>query len=206
MISFVYFDLGGVVIRGFSGTNKWSAMKRNLRVLSDQEKDFDLFYDQNVLKIHIGLDVDSLIPQMKEKFHLTLPPNYSMLQDFVDQFNANKLIWPVIDKVSRICKVGLLTNMYPRMFSGICKRGLMPKTDWSVVIDSSVVKMQKPDKDIYELAEQKVGFSGNQILFIDNTKENLETAKTFGWKTFWYDSSDYESSTQELNKVLDFVL
>ncbi len=28
MISFVYFDLGGVVIRDFSGTNKWEEVKQ----------------------------------------------------------------------------------------------------------------------------------------------------------------------------------
>ena len=31
-LSFIYFDVGGVVIQDFSGTNKWSQLKRELGI------------------------------------------------------------------------------------------------------------------------------------------------------------------------------
>jgi FMN phosphatase YigB (HAD superfamily) len=38
--------------------------------------------------------------------------------------------------------------------------------------------------------------------FIDNKTENLEIPKQLGWQTFWYDSKDYEQSSNELSEYV----
>ena len=65
--------------------------------------------------------------------------------------------------------------MYPRMFSAIKKRGLIPDINWQVVVDSSLVKLKKPNPKIYKLAEEKCGFKGNEIFLLKTLKIILMT-------------------------------
>ena len=69
MISFVYFDLGGVVIKDFSGTDQWTEMKKVIGVEKSYEKEFDELYDKYELsELCLTRDVDTLIPIFAKKF------------------------------------------------------------------------------------------------------------------------------------------
>jgi|TARA_Y100000310_G_C20153683_1_gene565933 hypothetical protein len=37
MNRFIYFDVGGVVIRDFSGTNKWEELRRSIGIKPEQD-------------------------------------------------------------------------------------------------------------------------------------------------------------------------
>lgn len=41
MIRFVYFDVGGVVIRDFSGTNRWEEFMKTIGVKTSDYEKFD---------------------------------------------------------------------------------------------------------------------------------------------------------------------
>ncbi len=198
MISFVYFDVGGVIIKDFSGTDKWTQMKRDIGIRPEIEREFEQFYDENEEMLHTGKDVDSLIPVIAEKFHINFPPGYSLSVDFVNRFEKNELILPIIEKIKQECRIGLLTNMYPRTLSMIKKKGIMPDIPWDVVVDSSVEGCQKPNLAIFKVGEQKAGVKKENILFIDNKDENVKAAKGFGWQTFLYDPSNHEKSCSDL--------
>jgi len=199
MISFIYFDLGGVVVRDLYEADKWTKMKRDIGIKAEDDKEFDQFWEEHEKEVCVaGKDVDSLIPLLEKKFHLSLPAKFSLLADFVSRFEPNKSIWPVLEKIKQNCKVGLLTNMYPRMFSAITEKGIMPSLTWDVIIDSSIEGRRKPNLDIFELAEQKANTKKENILFVDNKMKNINVAKNFGWQTLFYDTADHESSCQDL--------
>jgi HAD superfamily hydrolase (TIGR01509 family) len=205
MIQFVYFDVGGVVVKDFSGNDKWAQMKHDLGLRPEDEKEFDKLYNEYEKEVCIGRDVDSLIPLIKKRFDLDLPKNYSMQEYFLDRFEKNEFILPIIERIKRDCKIGLLTNMYPGMLSEIRKRGIMPETDWDIIIDSTIEKCRKPDLAIFKLAEERSNAKKENILFIDNKLKNIEVARIFGWQTFFYDSADHKKSCLDLmdyyNKV-----
>jgi len=48
----------------------------------------------------------------------------------------------------------------------------------------------------------KAGVPAPQILFIDNTQENIEAAEKLGFQTFWYDSANYQQSSQKLTRFI----
>ena len=185
MIKFVYFDLGGVVIKDFSGTNKWEEMKIDLGITSPN---FDDWFDN--LELCLGKN------NLDQKFENTT----ITLNDFVNRFEQNSSISPIIDLIHKKCRIGLLTNAYSNMLNQVVNRKMIPESNWDVTIDSSVVGLQKPDPKIYELAENLAGFSGGEILFVENTKGHIDMAKTFGWETFLYDPRDSEQSNQELSR------
>lgn len=200
MISFVYFDIGGVSILDFSKTDKWEIMKRDLGVKKEFDKEFDKLFDEYESNgLNLNLDVDSLIPVFKEKFGIKVPNNYSWLTDFVNRFDKNPSLWPVMQEMKQTCGLGLITNMYPRMLNAIIAKGLMPPgIKWSVILDSSVEQLQKPDPKIYKMAQDHCLTKSSEILFVDNLTENLVYPKILGWQTFHYDSANPEKSSQEL--------
>ena len=175
MISFVYFDLGGVVILDFSGTNKWEIVKKEWGIT-------DEYWDEFEPKLNAG----------KEKI------NPDFLDAFVSRFEVNKSIWPVIDQIHKKCRIGLLTNMYPGMFEAIQKRGLIPKVNWDVIINSSLVGLAKPDPEIFKLADHQTDVKGNEILFVENSPRHIQASQSFGWQTFLYDPTHPIQSSQNL--------
>ncbi len=199
MISFVYFDVGGVCILDFSGTNKWKDMQRDLGVTVANQALFETVWKRTRDHICIDRDVDSLLPMFTTEIGLEFPQKYSMLDDFVNRFESNPSIWLVIEKIRKVSRIGLLTNMYPRLFDAIQKRGILPPISWDVVIDSSVVKYQKPDKHIFEIAERQAKTSKESILFVENNVEHIRAAQNFGWQTFLYDPVHPKESSQKLS-------
>lgn len=203
MISFIYFDVGGVVIDDFSGNNKWSELKEELGIDASNSKSFEALWSRYSAEICIDRDVDSLVPIMNKELGLKLPKQYSLLAAFVSRFKANPEIWPTINALTSQCRLGLLTNMYPRMLRAIEQEGIMPEIMWDQVIDSSVEMLQKPDRKIFELAEMRANVPHGEIFLIDNSVENAKAAKAFGWQTFLYNSADISIATSELSSFLD---
>jgi FMN phosphatase YigB (HAD superfamily) len=202
MISFVYFDVGGVAIKDFSKSNKWEEFQRGLGI---KEKGFDTFtqwFETVESNLCLDKEFDALIPELEQRFNIILSTNFSLLTDMVGRFEPNPTIWPVIKTIKETVKVGLLTNMYVGMFKEIEKRGILPPIKWDVIIDSSTVKLKKPDPKMFMLAQAKAGVKAEEILFVENSAMHVEAAKKLGWQTFLYDSTDYEGSSKKLTLYL----
>jgi FMN phosphatase YigB (HAD superfamily) len=198
---FVYFDVGGVVVLDFSGTNKWEQLKKDLGIPENRYQEFDSFWDKYSERICLEQRVDTLTPEIVKKFNSKTPKNYSLLIDgFVNRFDKNNYIEPVIKEISVASKIGLLTNMYVDMLLALRNRGMFPRVDWNVIIDSSTEKLEKPDPEIFRLAEKRSGFSGQEILFVENSPEHIKAAQSFNWLTFLFNSSDPENSSLELGQ------
>lgn len=202
MISFVYFDVGGVAIKDFSDSPKWENMMDDIGVPVERREEFNVLYKKYDTEICVGLDIDTLVPVFQKNLDLKLPVDFSMLKYFVDHFEKNASIWPSIEKAKELVQIGLLTDMYPRMLDLIKSRGLLPQIGWDVVVDSSIEKVRKPTKEIFNLATLRSGVKPEEILFIDNRQWNVDGAKASGWQTFLYDSSNYEKSSKDLAAFL----
>ena len=203
-IKFIYFDVGGVAILDFSKTNKWLEMTKALGVTDSIRNEFDDIFKRFEQEICISKNsLELFIDLVKSKWKLNIPENYSMLDDFVNRFEANKSLYPILTKLSKEYKLGLLTNMYPNMLERIKQRNIMPPIKWDVVIDSSVVDCMKPQDRIYELAESESGFKSNEILFVENSIANIEAAKERGWQTVLYDPSDISGSNKKLKEKIE---
>lgn len=205
MIKFVYFDVGGVVIKDFSASNKWKELQYELGVRAENEEKFQQIWMANKSKICIDYNIEKLIPVLNSEVGLSIPSNYSLLQGFVSRFAKNESIWPIIQKVKKNTKIGLLTNMYIHMLNNIRKKEILPPVQWDIVIDSSIVKMQKPDKALFKLAEEEAQVEGKDILFIDNQEKHALAARQCGWQAYVYNSADYIKSSGQLEEFFKHV-
>jgi epoxide hydrolase-like predicted phosphatase len=201
-IQHVFFDVGGVLLLDYSGTNKWNEMKRDLGVTEENDAAFEHVWKKYEKLICIDCDVDTLIGDFKLALGITFPQGYSMLNDFVNRFEPNPSIWPVVESIKKMYSVGLLTNMYPRMLNAINAKHLLPDIEWDVVVDSSLVGYQKPDEKIYQLAEEMAGVAPESIFFVDNSAEHLVGAAKRGWQTLLYDTRNPVKSSQEVAQRL----
>ena len=140
---FTFFDVGGVVIKDFSASDKWQDLKQALGVTPTNTEQFDQIWQHYQSRICIDFDVDPLAPILNKELHLKLSPNFSILNEFINRFEANEYIQSVLTAATQKGGVGLLTNMYPRMLQKITESNLLPTFTFQPIIDSSEVGLQK---------------------------------------------------------------
>ncbi|MEI7578659.1 MAG: HAD family hydrolase [bacterium] len=203
-LKFIYFDVGGVVLLDFSGTKKWQEMQEAMGVNPSNEARYQQVWGKYKERLSLDYDVDDMIPELKADVGLPLAADFSFLPEFIKRFNPNPAIWPVIEYAKKHYQIGLLTNMYPRMYQAIAqKTDLLPEVVWDVIVDSSVVKLQKPNPEIYQLAQKLAKVTNPaEILFVDNIEANLIYPKQMGWQTFLFDCTEPEKSSAFLSKVI----
>ena len=201
----IFLDLGGVLIEDFTSGNRLQDTIQEIGVSQSDEVRFrELWAVHAAPEVCLSYPADNFHRIIEAEFGIKLPKSYSLLQHgFVDHFDPNPSIEPVIARLIGRVKLGLLTNMYPGMLEAIkAKPGLLPTVPWDVVIDSSEVKLQKPDKAIFEYATERAGEPKERILLIDNTRANVDAAAEIGWQTFYYDSDHYIRSSKQLGSFL----
>lgn len=202
-IKFVYFDIGGVMIKDFSETQEWNQMTTRWGIPENRKDEINTKFREFIGDVVEGKgSVEGLKTILKSDFGIVMSPEYSVLTDFVNNFDKNEEMWGIVKECQKEFKVGLLTDMYPGMFEAIKNRGLLPEIDF-LIVDSSIEKCQKPYEKIYKIAEDRCRFSGGEILFIDNVRKNLIVPEKMGWKTFFYSSANYEQSNRELREYLN---
>lgn len=203
----IFFDVGGVVIIDFSGTNRWDEMLKSMGVNAENHEKFLTVWKKYKDRTSLDYDADNMADEFRSYVGLDLPPDFSFLDEFVNRFSANPSILPVLRYAKEHYKVGLITNMYPRMLDKIYTReGLMPEIEWDYIFDSSKILMKKPGEAIFKYAYKQCGkVDQEKILFIDNLEENLIAPRKLGWGTFLYDSSNPEDSSTKLLSLLKQV-
>ena len=202
-ISFVYFDVGGVIVKDFSDSSKWPTMLHDMGFMPKDIPAFDKVYDEFEKLVCIGKHhVDELVPRIIKQFSLPISPDFSMQQYFLDHFDKNVDLWPIVKHLSHTTKLGLLTGQYPGLLDGIRQVGLLEYDNWDSVLDTSKEGINKPNQELYKRAEDLAAVPASEILFIDNREKNLVPARALGWQTFLYDSSNYDQANADLTKFL----
>jgi 2-haloacid dehalogenase len=67
-------------------------------------------------------------------------------------------------------------------------RGMYPFLDeFDIAFVSGHLGMMKPDPQIYQLVEDRLGLRGAALIFVDDRADNIEAAAARGWKTHRFD-------------------
>ena len=64
------------------------------------------------------------------------------------------------------------------------------------------LKSLKPDKEIYERAIEHLGINPVESIFIDDLKENCESAEQFGIKAICYDKNNHKAFLEKFNSII----
>ena len=92
---------------------------------------------------------------------------YEGIGELVDQLHAAGL------------KTAALSNTNDEHWSRIVEFPAVSRMQY--LLASHQLGLHKPDRAIYERVEQSTGCTGGQILFFDDTADNVKAAKAIGW-------------------------
>lgn len=196
-IKFVYFDVNGVLVRFFQRAFTHIAADTGAPV--EAIESIYWHYDDLVCRGEVTIDdfnkalanrigIDSI---QWQKYYLE---NVDPITEMIDT-----LKW-----ASEHYRVGLLTNTMPGLVPEMINSGTLPRVDYSSIIDSSVVKAIKPEQKIFEIASLESGVSPSEILFIDDSRQNLMAAEKLGWNVLWFDDYRPQESATRIHEWLHF--
>lgn len=196
-IRFVYFDINGCLVRFFHRAFTQLAEESGVS-LEKIESVFWRYNDQinrgemsmgefnKLLATHLGKD------------------NVAWQDYYLDAVDPIKEMHELVNWAHEHYKIGLCSNSMPGIIDSLLEKDLIPDIDYDVVIDSSEVHSIKPEKKIYELAEEKAGVKPSEILLIDDTRANLMAAERMDWKVLWFDDYRASDSVERVKQVLEF--
>jgi len=81
--------------------------------------------------------------------------------------------------------LAILTNNWTNQ-TAFVRKAVSQFVDPEFVFESAVLKMQKPEVQLFKYVENKIAAKKQEILYIDDSQEYLEGAKTLDWQTFLY--------------------
>ncbi len=110
----------------------------------------------------------------------------------------------LLNWASKNYRVGLLSNINQGVIKQLLAKNILPAINYSSIIDSSEIGLIKPQKQIFELAVQKSGVQAEEILLVDDNRDNIMSAQEVGIQVCWFDGFDPQESAQKIRALLEF--
>ena len=157
----------------------------------------------------------SIIDLLKEITgkEISLKQENEIINSWTDCFKINpKLAATLFYYKSAGYKLGVISNTDNINAKYHISKGKLDVFDKDLIFLSANLGMKKPDKEIFEYAiEKTLNYcedinSTDEILYIDDCKENLEIAKELGMKTYFYDYKKLDVNFPFDRKLHQFIM
>lgn len=137
--------------------------------------------------------------RIKEEFKIE--SNYDTYYNtYIEEFDKiyyYKEVVEVAHDIKKYCLTGILSNLGEIDKVRLDKQVNLNKFDY--VWLSCDEGFRKPEEKIYQIVENECNIKTNNILFIDDSKENIEVAKKRGWNVC-------NAYGYEINKIIDSII
>ncbi len=112
--------------------------------------------------------------------------------------------WPIVHRARSLksdgTKVALLTNNVAEW--GDNWRSTIPVDElFEIVVDSSAVKLRKPNPEIYLLTCERLGTSAEACVFLDDNTDNVKAARALGMEAVLVGEDPF-AAVDELDEIL----
>jgi putative hydrolase of the HAD superfamily len=112
--------------------------------------------------------------------------------------------WPIVHKARALkaggMRIALLTNNVAEW--GDNWRSTIPVDElFEIVVDSSAVRLRKPDPAIYVLTCERIGVAPEAAVFLDDNHDNIAAARSLGMETVTVDEDPFVA-VAELEEIL----
>lgn len=102
-----------------------------------------------------------------------------ILELYLSCYNVKKEVLDLAKKLKENFDMAVLTN-FGDWFDVFNKKWNLDKIFGDKIFVSSNIGIIKPDKEIYAFVLKKLGMRPEETIFIDDNKENIESAREFG--------------------------
>ncbi|HUD05638.1 MAG TPA: HAD-IA family hydrolase [Candidatus Saccharimonadales bacterium] len=194
-ISFVYFDINGCLVRFYH-----RAFTR-LAHVSNQSPDIVegafWHYNDQVCRGKMSMhEFNQALAQRLRVKSVDWEKHYIETVEPVPHMN-DLLSW-----ISKLYGIGLMSNIMPGLIDLMIKRKIIPDIDYDTIIDSSIVKVIKPEPGIYQIAAKQARCNESEILLVDDSRVNLMAADRLKWHVLWFDNFRPEESIKKIKEIL----
>lgn len=194
-VEFVYFDVNGCLVRFFQ--RAFTKMAEDTGNRPEVIENLFWHYNDAVCRGEMSLEeFNSLLAERLGVQELDWADYYLNGVEVIKEAQE-ALLW-----ASERFRVGLLSNIMPGLIDKMLEKGILPKIDYQVIIDSSEVGAIKPEAQIYQIAAEKANARSEDILLIDDSRPNLMAAQHMGWHVLWFDDYRPEESAKSVKEIL----
>jgi len=195
----ILFDIGGVLI-DYSRSFQTASKEQNIPI-EDIDKVFDTHRYEK--KITLGeVTPQEFYLKVREECNPKIDKEYDFVDSWIRDYRSIKPTYDFIIDIKDDFSIGLLSNIYKGIVSGIINNNLIPNIDYSFKFLSCDINKKKPEEDIYNYVEESTGLKGKDILFIDDREDYLTVPKQMKWTTFLFNMEDPQKSITELRCAL----
>ena len=198
-IKFVYFDIGGVLAHSESLLLQRLAAGLNRSL--DNVKSLYHTYAPLAFRGQLSLPDIQLLFLLKLNIPFKGAPKRNLFRDWAEYMKPNLAVHQFAAEVAKDYPIGLLTNIFGGGFlRRMQERGLVPELPYRAVIESYEVGHIKPEAAIYNLAAKRAKVAPQQILFIDDRKDNVKGAQAAGWQAEWFNEFKTTASIERIRR------
>lgn len=198
MIKAIIFDAGGVLFN-----SKESLFNATINYLASEtgrsKEEVGKVYRGIIKEIEYKkVDKKYLWESLMDKLSVSIPfSGQNPIEEGFKDFKLNEKAFFLIEKLKKNYQLAIVSNANSIEADTQEARSMYGHFD--VVILSFQLGIRKPDEKIYQVAIEKLGVASNEVVFVDDSEENIEAAKKFGMVGLLFET---ESQLEEdLKKV-----
>lgn len=194
-VRFVYFDLNDCLVqprsRGFA------------KLAADSGQPIDVVesifwrYDGQVCRG--DMTVDELNTIWAERLGIMV----DWKKYYLDGIEKMPGVEGLVEWAAEHYHIGVLSNSMPGFISSMRQAGMLPDVTFDEIVDSSEVKLLKPEPGIFQLAGERAGVEPHEIMLIDDSRANLMAAEDAGWRAIHFDNYQPEISIENIKIALN---
>lgn len=205
----IIFDWGGVIeshkegeysinraiinlIKHFNSEEDENTIEERYHVQSIEDITYDIYFKN-----------DKWFQKIKHEFNLkcTTEAFYDYYIKEFDKIEYYKDVVKYAHSLKDKCKIGILSNL-----GSLDKQRLDKQVDlkqFDYVWLSFELNCRKPREKIYEIVENDCKLESRNILFIDDSKENIQVAQKRGWNACLATGHELEKIKEKVDEFLD---
>lgn len=196
-VKFIYFDIGGVFVDHLNAV-------RNIAKRLDipEAKTIDSFkeyadkMDRGTMTWSefdpIFYEVTKPKRKLENLFHEVLIREIQTIQESHD----------LVNELAENYRIGILSNIAVDVYDIFVERNMIPSINYNAIVKSASLGLIKPEREIFEHAQSLISEPRENVLFVDDTELNIQTARDFGWQTVQFDTKNPEKSVEEIRSLL----
>lgn len=196
-IQFVYFDVGGVLVR---------SIEQSLEAFAAQLGRSDhavkaIFHEHAEAGARGNMKVEDLKLLMMLRLNVALDAQERqnvLARSWIDDMRSIPAGHQLLRAVGACHAIGLLTNVFRGYYPDFFQRGLVPDCRFKAVVKSCDVGYVKPEPEMYDVATQAAQTEPGNILLIDDSQMNVRAAREFGWWAEQFDECHPQASVQRI--------
>ena len=201
----VLFDWGNIVESNIKGYTLFEAMDKTYKMCGYNKEERVYTYLKKYRLTAINSEKEFKETYEKIKKELNLNKNYEEFKqiyienhDKIDYFkNVRDYELSLKDR----CKIGILSNL--NILDKVRIEKQLGLSNYDYVFLTCDIGLRKPDKEIFEYVTKHLPFKKENILLVDDKKENTDAAKAYGWKALTATGEELDKIKEGINSFLE---